>query len=189
MALVGERGERARLRDAVDAEVVADPVERGDHLGLADGVSDAQARHAVRLRERAEAQHARVGGSIAGSDPAGAKSAYASSRQSSTSRDSAPANASTAAASHQLPIGLSGLARNSSRGRSVRGQREQRVEILAVVAVGRGDEAAAVADDVERERRIRAERRDDGDARLDVQAGDDAEQRVDALADDHVRRA
>ncbi len=68
------------------------------------------------------------------------------------------------------------------------GEREQRVEVLAVVAVGRRDEPAAVARDVERERRIRAERADDRHARLDVQARDDAEERVDALTDDHVRR-
>ena len=68
------------------------------------------------------------------------------------------------------------------------GEREQRVEVLAVVAVARRDEPAAVARDVEREGRIRAERGDDRHARLDVQASDDAEQCVDALTDDHVRR-
>ena len=125
-------------------------------------------------------------GSIAGSEPAGAKSAYASSRQSSTSRDSALANASTAArvppAAHRV-VGV----REEHEPRPLRpGQREQRVEILAVVAVACGHEPAAVADDVERERRIGAKRRDDRHARLDVQTRDDAEQRVDALADDHV---
>ena len=49
VGLVGQRREGAGLRDAADAEVVADLVEGPDEIGVADAVADAEAGHAVTL--------------------------------------------------------------------------------------------------------------------------------------------
>ena len=47
-----QRCDRRGLRDARRAERHVHLAQRGDDVGIADGVADAQARQAVRLRER-----------------------------------------------------------------------------------------------------------------------------------------
>jgi hypothetical protein len=61
MSGVLQRCKRADLCDAVHTEMVADFVEALDQLGLAYGIADPRAGHAVRLGEGPEAQNARIG--------------------------------------------------------------------------------------------------------------------------------
>jgi len=58
--MVGERGQRADLCRAVQAEMVADAVEAGHRHRRPEGVADPRPGHAMRLGEGAEADHPRV---------------------------------------------------------------------------------------------------------------------------------
>ena len=188
MRLVRQCGQRARLGDAVDAEVVADLVEALDHARLADRVADARAGHAVGLGEGAEADDLRIG-DVDRRRGAGRRelaiglveAEHGAGRQPRDQRLDGRA----------VPPGAHRVVRvgeeQQARLLLVR-ERQQGVGILAVVDVRRGDQPPAIAGDMEVEGGIGAERGRDRHARLDEQAHDVAEQSVDALAHHDVLR-
>ena len=184
---VGERGQRPGDGEAVDAEMVAHTVEGGDELGMAEGVADARAGHAVRLGEGAHADHPRlvrverrqgVGGCEVGIGLVEAED-----RAAGEARD----HLADAGAGMPAPHRVVGICQvNQWRG-GLAGGEEQRLGVLGVVAVGDGDELAAEAGDVVGEGRVGAGGGDDGRAGGDEEADEVAEEAVDAFADRDVR--